>query len=207
MAQKSKKKGKDNKNQNSTRFPIVRGNVDYFIVVVTLILLCLGLIMLLSASAPTSISESGNSYSYFKRQIMAASAGLAFMFILSFINYKYYRKFKYFIYVFTIILLFLVEIMGMGSGGAKRWINLFGFNFQPSEVAKPSLIIFFAAHLVDLKEKGNISTWEAITLYGETRLSSVIYNLREQGWKIQTLQEQSFDNEGESVRYGRYILE
>ena len=89
MAQKSKKKGKENKNQNSTRFPIVRGNVDYFIVVVTLILLCLGLIMLLSASAPTSISESGNSYSYFKRQIMAASAGLAFMFILSFINYKY----------------------------------------------------------------------------------------------------------------------
>lgn len=156
MAQKSKKKGKENKNQNSTRFPIVRGNVDYFIVVVTLILLCLGLIMLLSASAPTSISESGNSYSYFKRQIMAASAGLAFMFILSFINYKYYRKFKYFIYVFTIILLFLVEIMGMGSGGAKRWINLFGFNFQPSEVAKLSLIIFFAAHLVDLKEKGNI---------------------------------------------------
>ena len=69
MAQKSKKKGKENKNQNSTRFPIVRGNVDYFIVVVTLILLCLGLIMLLSASAPTSISESGNSYSYFKRQI------------------------------------------------------------------------------------------------------------------------------------------
>ena len=58
-----------------------------------------------------------------------------------------------------------------------------------------------------VKEKGNISTWEAITLYGETRLSSVIYNLREQGWKIQTLQEQSFDNEGESVRYGRYILE
>ncbi len=156
MAQKSRKKGKENKNQNSTRFPIVRGNVDYFIVVVTLILLCLGLIMLLSASAPTSISESGNSYSYFKRQLLAAGAGLVLMFVLSFINYKYYRKFKYVIYVFTIILLLLVEIMGMGSGGAKRWINLFGFNFQPSEVAKLTLILFFAAHLVDIKEKGNI---------------------------------------------------
>lgn len=58
-----------------------------------------------------------------------------------------------------------------------------------------------------LKKNGNISTWEAIKLYGETRLSSVIYNLRKEGWTIETLQEQSFNKKGDSVRYGRYILE
>ena len=176
MAHKnSKKKGNENKNQNSKRSFFVKGNLDYFVVVVSLILLCLGLIMLLSASAPTSISESGNSYSYFKRQIMAAGAGLGLMILLSLVNYKYYRKFKWFIYVITIVLLLLVEIMGMGSGGAKRWINLFGFNFQPSEVAKLSLIIFFAALLVDMKEKGTIRNIFKGALYSVVLLAVPLF--------------------------------
>ena len=45
------------------------------------------------------------------------------------------------------------------QGGARRWINIAGFNFQPSEVAKVGFILFFAAILSDVKEKGKIKKY------------------------------------------------
>jgi len=78
------------------------------------------------------------------------------MVFLSKIDYRIYRRFKWIIYVVCVGLLFLVGIQGMSAGGAKRWINIAGFNFQPSEVAKLGLIIFFASLLTDIKEKNKI---------------------------------------------------
>ena len=68
------------------------------------------------------------------------------MFFLSTIDYKKYKMFDKIGYAVTILLLLAVLIPGVGleSGGATRWIVIGSFNFQPSEIAKIALVIFFA---------------------------------------------------------------
>ena len=148
MAQKSKEKSK-------ISF-FTKGKIDYTILIVTILLLCLGIIMVLSASAPSSLSESGNSYSYVIKQAISAIAGLIAMYGLSKIDYRFYRKLKWPLYIAMLILLFMVSISGMDAGGARRWINIAGINFQPSEMAKIGFILVFASYLSDMKENNKI---------------------------------------------------
>jgi len=129
---------------------------DYSILIVTLLLLSIGLIMLLSASAPTSLSESGNSYKYVVKQGALAALGLFAMITLSKIDYRIYKHFKWIIYLGLLALLVAVGFAGTYAGGARRWINIFGFSFQPSEFAKVGFVVFYAAILSDMKEKNKI---------------------------------------------------
>lgn len=57
-------------------------------------------------------------------------------------------------------------------------------------------------HLI---EKGNITSWEAINLYGETRLSDVVYRLKQRGMDIVTLMIDDIDRNGNTNRYAKYI--
>ncbi len=147
MAQKEKKIGL-----------LTRGSGDFILIVVTMLLVAMGLIMVLSASSPSALSESGDSYRYLKKQAIAAAGGLVGMIVLSRFDYNNYKKLKWIFYGVSIALLVSVKFVGMESGGAKRWINIAGFNFQPSEVSKLAFIIFFAAFLSDLQENGKIKT-------------------------------------------------
>lgn len=60
--------------------------------------------------------------------------------------------------------------------------------------------------LKHLKEKGNITSWEAIQKYGATRLSAIIFNLKDKGYDINTLMIDGKDRFGNESRYGKYIL-
>ncbi len=145
---------KKNKQKKLTLF--LSGKFDYSTLIITLLLLCIGLIILLSASTPKSLSENGRSYDYIIRQGLVAGGGLVLLVVLSKIDYRIYRNFKWIIYVGCIVLLILVGFIGMGENGARRWIRILGFSFQPSEFAKVGFIIFYAALLSDMKEKGKI---------------------------------------------------
>lgn len=145
-----------NKNKAKKFTFFLNGKFDYSILIITLLLLSMGLIMLLSASAPTSVSENGTSYDYVLKQGIVAAAGLFLMVALSKIDYRIYRKLKWIIYIGFVILLVLVGFIGTGAGGARRWINILGFSFQPSEFAKVGFIIFYASLLSDMKEKNKI---------------------------------------------------
>jgi len=57
-----------------------------------------------------------------------------------------------------------------------------------------------------LKINGSITTWQAIQMYGETRLSAVIHNLREQGWDIESVWKEGTDRNGNESRWVEYIL-
>lgn len=129
--------------------------MDFILCITVILLLALGLIMVLSASSPSALSESGNSYKYFERQGIFAIIGLIGMFIISKIDYRFYKKFSKIAYIASIVLLLLVAVPGLGKtgGGAKRWLELGPMRFQPSEVAKIGLIIFFAAYLTDNRKK------------------------------------------------------
>ncbi len=128
-------------------------SIDYTLLITILLLLSLGLIMVLSASSPTALSESGNSYTYFAKQGAFAIVGLFCMFVISKINYRIYRKFYILGYIASIILLVLVMLIGKEVNGAKRWLGITeSFSFQPSEMVKIFMIIFYAAVLTKNKD-------------------------------------------------------
>ena len=142
--------------QNNTKSinKVKRKQVDFVLVIIILILLSFGIIMVLSASAPSALAETGNSYTYFTKQIIFAAIGLVIMWFVSKIDYRVYKKFYWPIYWLSIGALLLVLIPGLGSsgGGAKRWIDLGFTQFQPSELTKIGMIIFYAGYLTDHKD-------------------------------------------------------
>ncbi len=127
--------------------------VDFVLLAIVLIMLAAGIIMVMSASAPTSLAKTGNSYKYVKTQAFSAGLGIIAMLVISNIDYKIYKKFDRLIYIVVLILLASVALVGAEEGGAKRWIDLGFINFQPSEVAKIGLIIFYASLLTKNKER------------------------------------------------------
>ena len=133
----------------------INNQFDFILFVIIIILLSLGIVMVLSASAPSAIAESGNSYSYVIQQLKAAILGIILMLIISKIDYRLYKKFYKAIYWISVLILLLVLIPGLGlsSNGATRWIDLKFIQFQPSELTKIGLIVFYAGYLADHKSE------------------------------------------------------
>lgn len=97
----------------------------------------------------------GNSYHYVIRQAGFAALGIVLMLIISKIDYHIYKNFYKIAYVVAIVSLVSVVIPGIGSGakGATRWIELGILRFQPSEIAKIALIVFYAGYLTEHKNE------------------------------------------------------
>lgn len=133
----------------------INNQFDFILFVIIIILLSLGIVMVLSASAPSAIAESGNSYSYVIKQLKAAILGIILMLIISKIDYRIYKKFYKAIYWISVLILLLVLIPGLelSSNGATRWIDLKFIQFQPSELTKIGLIVFYAGYLADHKSE------------------------------------------------------
>lgn len=100
---------------------------------------------------------------YQTRQAMGLILGLAVMIVFSIISYSFVLKFSYLFYVLANLLLISVFIWGDSAGGATRWIDLKYLRFQPSELAKILLILFFARYLMKYKEELNTKKRLAIT--------------------------------------------
>ena len=126
---------------------------DFILCITVLLLLAFGIIMVLSASAPSSFAKSGSSYTYVGKQAILGCVGLVAMFIISKIDYRIYKKFYKLAYIGSVVILAMVPLIGTEVNGAKRWINLGFTTFQPSELAKLGLIIFYAAYLSNHKDK------------------------------------------------------
>lgn len=110
--------------------------------------------MVLSASSPTSLSETGNSYKYFIKQSIFAAIGICAMWFISKVDYRFYKKFYKIAYIVAFILLASVLIFGKTLNGAKRWIYITeSLSFQPSELVKFCMIIFYAGILTKNKEE------------------------------------------------------
>ncbi|WP_442911414.1 FtsW/RodA/SpoVE family cell cycle protein [Lachnoclostridium sp. An169] len=89
------------------------------------------------------------------RQIMGIGLGVVAMIVISLIDYKWVLGLYWLIYVVNIILLVVVRFTPLGkvANNAKRWIELFGFQFQPSDLTKILMILFFAKFLMDREHK------------------------------------------------------
>lgn len=120
--------------------------VDYPFAFLVLLLLTVGLTMLYSASYAQSEYDTGYQIStkYLQKQGACALIGLAAMFFFSRIPAKTWYRLAWPLYGVSIVLLLSVLVIGQEVNGAKRWINLAGIQFQPSEVAKFTMIVLFA---------------------------------------------------------------
>ena len=121
-------------------------NVDIPFLVLMLLLLAVGLIMLYSASSAQSEYDTHYTVStkYLQKQAVCAGIGLAAMFGFSRIPADFWHRFAWPFYGISILLLLLVLITGQSVNGATRWINIAGIQFQPSEIAKFTMIVLFA---------------------------------------------------------------
>ena len=135
---------------------LAAGPVDLPFLMLALMLVGIGLIMVFSASYATayydsSASVQNNPLYYIKRQSLFAVIGLIAMYLVSKLNYQHWRLLTIPMLVVSIVLLVLVLTpLGVKINGARRWLYiflLFGPTFQPSEIAKVAVIIFFSARL------------------------------------------------------------
>ncbi len=143
---------KPNKVKKVSKF--VNNQFDFLLCITILLLLSLGIIMVLSASAPSALASENDSYAFVRKQAGFAVLGIALMFIISKIDYRFYKKYYWMIYFVSWAILLLVIVPGIGRSvkGATRWINLGFGQFQPSEITKIGLIIFYAGYLSDHKD-------------------------------------------------------
>ncbi len=120
--------------------------IDPVFLILVLLLLTVGLVMLYSASSAQSMYDTGYQIStkYLQKQGVCAILGLICMGIFSKIPAKAWYRWAWPLYGISIGLLLLVLVAGESVNGARRWINLAGIRFQPSEIAKFSMIVLFA---------------------------------------------------------------
>ena len=125
-----------------------RVSVDKAMFTVTLLLVFFGLIMVFSASAVMANERFGSAYTFLLRQFLWAVAGILAMVVL--MNFDY-RRFKHPAIVFGLLAvttLLLVAVLFLDrSHNTHRWIRFGAFSFQPSELAKPAIILFLAYFL------------------------------------------------------------
>ncbi len=135
---------------------LARGPIDLPFLALVMLLTAIGLIMVLSASYASAmynldrgINTEGDPLYYFKRQFGFAVLGVIAMFVISKIDYQHFRWMSVFVLGASIVLMLLVFIpyFGRSGGGALRWVKIGPIRFQPSEIAKVGVIMFFAAGL------------------------------------------------------------
>lgn len=121
-------------------------SVDPVFCALVLILLGFGLLMLYSASSAQSMYDTGYTVStkYLQKQAICAVLGLAVMWVFSHVEPDFWRRMAWPIYGISILLLLAVLVAGQSVNGARRWINIAGIQFQPSEIAKFAVIVVFS---------------------------------------------------------------
>ena len=134
------------------------GRMDVPFLLLTLLLTAIGLVMLFSASFPSAFYETGgnNPAFYFKRQAIFAALGLSAMFVVGKVNYQRWRGAARMLLIFSVFLLILVIVphVGITHNRATRWLGIDGvFTFQPSEIAKLAIIVYFADSISKKREK------------------------------------------------------
>ena len=121
-------------------------SVDIPFLITLLLVLAVGLTMLYSASCVQSLYDTGyvSSTRYLEKQAVCAVIGLVAMVFVSRIPAEFWLKIAWPLYIASIVLLLLVLVFGQTVNGAKRWISIAGVQFQPSEIAKFTMILLLA---------------------------------------------------------------
>ena len=120
---------------------------DYTTIFIVLFLMCFGLIMVYSTTSYSDALTYSDSLYSLKRQGVIALVAFFIMLVISKVDYHFILKCAPGLAVFVVAICSIVLVAGFSSNGATRWISVAGNSFQPSELAKPALILVLARYL------------------------------------------------------------
>lgn len=121
-------------------------NYNFLLVILLITISTIGVLLIGSAARE-----------YQSRQLIGVITGLILMVVISLIDYSWILNFSWILYVLNLVLLIILKTgFGEENLGATRWLNIGGFQFQPTEIAKIILIIFFAMFL--MKHEDDLNT-------------------------------------------------
>jgi len=114
-------------------------------------------VLAIIASSISILAVNSANADYLKKQVIGVVVGIIIMLVLAFIDYNSILRFNWIMYVAIVgvLVLTLFSSAGDSAGGAKRWIEIGSFRFQPSELAKIVLILFFAQYIMKRKKSIN----------------------------------------------------
>jgi cell division protein FtsW len=121
-------------------------SADKNLAILILTFVFLGLLAVADVSAPQALNQYGNKFFFLRQQVMWAGLGLGILFVVSKIHYSFWRKIATPFFFATVLFLILVLIpqLSLSALGARRWISIGNFNFQPSELVKLGLAVYLA---------------------------------------------------------------
>ncbi len=111
------------------------------------------LLNLMGLMSIRSITEISGSNSILVKQAAGSVIGIVLMIALSLVDIKKITKYWKIFYALTVISLLAVLVFGSSGGGARRWITIAGLTYQPSELAKILLILFYSEYIIEMEGK------------------------------------------------------
>src|SRR3989338_5471244 len=129
--------------------------VDRWLFWILALLLSAGFLIFLSASIGLPASEGASFGSITASRLLSTAIGIGVAYAASVLHYRHLRHYAFAIFLSSIVLTGLVFIPGLGveHGGARRWISILGFSFQPAELMKIAFVIYAAALFSSAKDK------------------------------------------------------
>ena len=136
----------------------------YLVLGITVLLLALGLVMVLSTSSAWSLAQGGSPYAGFQKQLLGAVVGLPLMWVAAKSSPMLFRAAAYPMVAVSLLGLMLVLAVGHTVGGAERWIQVMGFQIQPSEFAKLAFVLWGADLLARKEKTGQLTEWRHLLI-------------------------------------------
>lgn len=119
-------------------------DMDKPLLIVTILLLIFGTLNIVTASSREAVSNNTSLYHYFYKQLIILFIGFIIFIIGINIKTKNYKKYAFIGFLGIFALLVYLTLFGSYYRGANNWIKIMGFTFQPSEFAKPIIIVCLA---------------------------------------------------------------
>lgn len=149
--EEQKRQAAETKNEKKSMLPksdiLTLGGIDIPFFAIVIGLMTIGLVMLFSATYPYAYSKWGDSYYYSKRQLLYMVIGIIAMLVVSKINYRLLKRYVYPLLGVTLALLVLVLFYHTNFQDFKRWIPIGPLTFQPSDLAKFTIIVVLADYI------------------------------------------------------------
>jgi cell division protein FtsW len=136
----------------------------YLVLGITVLLLALGLIMVLSTSSADALDTGGAPYAGFQKQLVGVVVGLPLMWVAARSSPKVFRAAAYPLIIVSVVGLVAVLSVGRTVDGAERWIQVAGFQLQPSEFAKLAFLLWGADLLARKEKLGQLTDWRQLLI-------------------------------------------
>ena len=126
-----------------------------FLFLLTFTLVGIGLVAIYSTSAISAEEKFGDSTFFLKRQLAWTGLGFTFMLLAMMTKYELLKVFSKPLLLVSVLFLVMVLLpqFGKEAGGARRWLRVGGFSFQPSEMAKLALILYLSQYLARKQDR------------------------------------------------------